>query len=207
MERAELKDLLGKGLSLEQIAALVDKDASTVGYWAKKHGIAAVHSERHAAKGGICASALTTLVEEGLSTREIGARLGLSQGTVKHWLRRHGLKTRRRRAASERRTRGEDPDHEVMRCPRHGSTDFWLESRGIYRCLKCRSEAVSRRRRRVKQILVAEAHHRKASHKLFGLASRGSTRSLDLARAVARKCVLLCSNCHAEVEAAMVKLP
>jgi hypothetical protein len=33
------------------------------------------------------------------------------------------------------------------------------------------------------------------------------TRALDAARAEARKCVLLCSNCHAEVEAGAVQLP
>ena len=77
----------------------------------------------------------------------------------------------------------------------------------------------------MKEILVAEAggrcavcgydrhvgalqfHHRESSSKMFGLAARGATRSLDAARAEAEKCVLLCSNCHAEVEAAMVKLP
>ena len=170
------------------------------------------------------AETLAALVEEGLSTRAIGDRLGLSQAAVKHWLRRHGLETRHRRPR-EKAQRGRDPDRKVMTCPRRGSTPFWLEGRGIYRCLKCRSEAVSRRRRRVKELLVAEAggkcalcgydrhigalqfHHRESSEKLFGLASRGSTRSLDTARAEASKCILLCSNCHAEVEAAMVKPP
>ena len=35
----------------------------------------------------------------------------------------------------------------------------------------------------------------------FALSRTGVTRSLGAARAEARKCVLLCSNCHAEVEA------
>lgn len=226
VERAKLQGLLSEGLSLEQIAAFVGKDASTVAYWVRKHGLRAVHAERHASKGGIPAETLADLTQDGLSTREIGTRLGLSQGTVRHWLRRHGLKTRHQRpGARKKRRRGEDPDKQVMICQRHGSTEFWLEDRGIYRCLKCRSEAVSRRRRRVKQMLVAEAgrkcalcgydrhvgalqfHHLESSQKLFGLADRGATRSLDAARAEAEKCVLLCSNCHAEVEAAMVKLP
>ncbi len=226
MDQAGLEALLLKGLSLEQIATIVGKDASTVGYWVRKHGLRAVHAERHAAKGGIAAETLAALVEEGLSTRQIGARLGRSQGTVKHWLRQHGLKTRHQRPAARKKgRRGQDADREIMTCQRHGETEFWLEGRGIYRCLKCRSEAVSRRRRRVKEVLVAEAggqcalcgyarhigalqfHHRESSEKLFGLASRGATRSLGAARAEAKKCILLCSNCHAEVEAAMVKLP
>jgi len=40
----------------------------------------------------------------------------------------------------------------------------------------------------------------------FGLSWRGLTRSLEDLRKEARKCVLLCSNCHAEVEAGMVSI-
>ena len=85
--------------------------------------------------------------------------------------------------------------------------------------MKCRSEAVTRRRKRVKEVLVAEAggecalcgysrclaalefHHLDRASKRFSVAARGLTRSLAEAREEAEKCVLLCSNCHAEVEA------
>jgi DNA-directed RNA polymerase subunit RPC12/RpoP len=95
---------------------------------------------------------------------------------------------------------------------------FLLEGRGTYRCAQCRQEAVVRRRRRVKEILVADAggacvlcgysawigalefHHLDPSEKAFSVSGTGVTRSLERARAEARKCVLLCSNCHAEVE-------
>jgi hypothetical protein len=76
----------------------------------------------------------------------------------------------------------------------------------------------------VKEILVTEAggrcricgydrfvgalqfHHVDPAAKEFGLSLGGVTRSLDRARAEAQKCVLLCSNCHAEVEAGMASL-
>jgi hypothetical protein len=85
--------------------------------------------------------------------------------------------------------------------------------------------AVARRRRQVKAILVAEAggscaicgydscvgalefHHLVRDTKAFGLAVRGVTRSLAALRREAEKCVLLCSNCHAEVEAGVTALP
>ena len=85
--------------------------------------------------------------------------------------------------------------------------------------------SVSERRRRVKEILVAEAggrcvicgydcyigalqfHHRDPRHKTFHLAQNGMTRSLERSREEVKKCVLLCANCHAEIEARMVKLP
>jgi ribosomal protein L30E len=44
------------------------------------------------------------------------------------------------------------------------------------------------------------------AEKEFGLARHGVTRSLDRARVEAAKCVLLCANCHAEVESGMAAL-
>ena len=108
---------------------------------------------------------------------------------------------------------------EVTRvCAHHGETEFLLEGRGYYRCKRCRSEAVARRRRRLKAILVAEAggrcclcgydrsvaalhfHHVDPEGKRMPVSARGIAYALDTLRAEARKCVLLCSNCHAEVE-------
>ena len=87
------------------------------------------------------------------------------------------------------------------------------------------SESVSERRRRVKALLVEEAggacvlcgyatysgalqfHHRDRATKSFGLSLRGVTRSIDLLREEAKKCVLLCANCHAEVEGGVAQIP
>ncbi len=225
MDRELLERYLGQGLSLEEIGILVGRDASTVGYWVRKHGLEAVNRERHAPRGGLAEDALRALVEEGLSTREIAERVERSQSTVRHWLRTHGLKTHRQRAGKRvRGDRARDPARRVFTCPRHGETEFWLERRGSYRCLRCRSEAVSRRRRRLKELVVAEAggrctlcgydrcigalhfHHLNGDTKRFGLAERGFTRSLEAVREEAAKCVLLCSNCHSEVEGGIVKL-
>ena len=219
-----MESYLRRGLSLEAIGRLTGRHPTTVGYWVKKHGLAAVHRDRHAPRGGVDRERLAALVHDGLSTREIAERLNLSQSTVRHWLRQHGLRTHRARRENSRGTRGVDPDRRVMDCPRHGATQFWLESRGTYRCLRCRSEAVSRRRRRVKAILVAEAggrcrlcgydrhigalqfHHRDGNLKEFGVGERGLTRSLEAARKEAAKCILLCANCHSELEAGIVTL-
>jgi 5-methylcytosine-specific restriction endonuclease McrA len=50
-------------------------------------------------------------------------------------------------------------------------------------------------------------HHLDPREKDFALAAEGLTRALDLARAEASKCVLLCANCHAEVQAGLGALP
>jgi excisionase family DNA binding protein len=222
MEAEILEAYLRRGMSLDAIGKLTGRHSSTVGYWVKRHGLAAVHRDRHAPKGGIDRETLAGLVDDGLTTRDIAEQLGLSQSTVRHWLRKHGLRTHRARRQKSHGVRGIHADRISMDCPRHGRTEFWLEPRGIYRCLRCRSEAVSRRRRRIKELLVAEAggrcnrcgyaryigalqfHHRDGEIKEFGLGDRGLTRSLEAAKAEAAKCVLLCANCHAEVTAGIV---
>jgi transposase-like protein len=224
VEAEILEAYLRRGLSLQAIGQLTGRHPTTVGYWVKQHGLSAVHRDRHAPKGGIDSATLSALVTDGKTTREIAEQLALSQTTIRHWLRKYGLRTHRARRKNSHGVRGVHADRVEMDCGRHGKTEFWLEARGVYRCLRCRSEAVSRRRRRVKETLVADAggrcalcgydryvgalqfHHVDGKLKEFGLADRGLTRSLEAVRAEAAKCVLLCANCHSEVEAGIVSV-
>jgi transposase len=130
MDAGVLEQYLRDGLSLEKIGKLTGRHPSTVGYWVKQHGLAAVHRDRHAPKGGIDKDTLTALVDAGLTTRQIADRLGFSQSTVRHWLRRHGLRTHRARPTDNRGSRGVDVPRKTMECARHGSTEFWLDGRG-----------------------------------------------------------------------------
>ena len=51
-----------------------------------------------------------------------------------------------------------------------------------------------------RSIAALEFHHLDPSAKSFSVAERGLTRSLERARQEANKCLLVCSNCHAELE-------
>jgi transposase len=226
VEREWLREQLAKGKSLEAIGRMAGRDASTVSHWVRKHGLSAVHRERHRARGTLSRAKLEALVQEGLSIRQIAVRTERSPTTVRHWLRRYGISTDRAVVLSERAAARRSASEIVRRtCRRHGRTDFVLEARGSYRCLRCRSEWVAERRRRVKRRLMEEAggrcvlcgydrypgalqfHHIDPSTKAFSLGNDGITRSLEKARAEAAKCVLLCSNCHAEIEAGAAELP
>ena len=44
-----------------------------------------------------------------------------------------------------------------------------------------------------------EFHHKDPSEKDFGISSKGETRSLEKLKNEVDKCMLLCSNCHAEI--------
>lgn len=167
--------------------------------------------------------------EAGMSIAQIAEAVGRSKATVRHWLIRHGLKTHGGpggpRARQVKAAKEAGLATVTMRCSQHGETDFWLNGRGYYRCKRCRSDAVVRRRRKVKAILVAEAggaccicgfdrnmralhfHHVEPSLKRHELNAKGVAIALEKLRVEAQKCVLLCSNCHAEVEDGMVSIP
>ena len=56
-------------------------------------------------------------------------------------------------------------------------------------------------------VAALEFHHVDRRTKLFALSRQGVTRSIADARAEAKKCVLLCGNCHAEVENGVTTIP
>lgn len=107
--------------------------------------------------------------------------------------------------------------HIVKTCKIHGDYKFVLEGRGYYRCIKCRSDNVQRRRDKVKQLAVEykggkcikcnyntyvgalEFHHLDSSKKDFGIANKGYTKSWEKIKLELDKCILVCSNCHREI--------
>ena len=225
MNKASLQLFLDQGLSLEEIGQRVGRHPSTVGYWVQKYGLSAVHKVKHAARGGISREQLAVLIEEGHSFAAIAELVGMSATTVRYWAKKYNLST----AHSERVRQGKESRADglaivQMRCKTHGLTDFWLEGRGAYRCMACRVEAVARRRRSVRDTLIAEAggrclicaydrcpaalhfHHLDPATKRFSIRG-GRTPSLARLREEAEKCVLLCSNCHAEVESGVTSVP
>jgi hypothetical protein len=160
---------------------------------------------------------LAGLVARGLTVAEIAAHTGRAQRTVREWLREAGLAAARpvrpARGPLAPRARFEG------RCAVHGPVTFVMRRDGSPACTRCRSESVSRRRRAVKARLVGEHggacracghdrclaalqfHHLDPATKRFDV-GRGMARGrgIDALREELRRCVLLCANCHAEVE-------
>ena len=172
---------------------------------------------------------LKEAVEAGLTERQIAAQLGCTKPKVHYWLGVYHLRTQHpsKRASNPEslagRARG---DKEIMNvCATHGRQRFVLEGSGYYRCSRCRADRVADRRRELKATLVAEFggvcvlcgydrcvwalefHHLNPAEKSFSIGSTGRTRSLQSLREEAMKCVLLCSNCHQEVESGVTVVP
>jgi hypothetical protein len=117
---------------------------------------------------------------------------------------------------------------ELRLCPRHGRIEFHYVRRGAgrmeWRCKRCVGEAVTRRKQKIKRILVDEAggrcvqcgydrcifnltfHHLDPATKLFAMSAH-TGRSLQAFREEAKKCILLCANCHREAESQRRRRP
>lgn len=105
---------------------------------------------------------------------------------------------------------------EIKQCKIHGETLFVLEKRLCFRCVKCRSLAVTKRRQDLKLkallykgnkclicgynkcISALEFHHRDPKEKDFHLGQDGHSRSWERIKKEIDKCDLLCANCHRE---------
>jgi hypothetical protein len=108
----------------------------------------------------------------------------------------------------------------VSICTTHGETDFALENFGTknerFRCKKCRTEAVHRRRLLVKDKAVKykggkcskcgynkcnaalDFHHLDPNEKEIQIGS-GNTIAWETLKKELDKCILVCSNCHREI--------
>lgn len=100
-------------------------------------------------------------------------------------------------------------------CKHHPDTPLTKRGKEM-RCIKCASISVTRSRRNKRAILIAEFggkcckcgydkcqaalhfHHKDESTKLFNVNS-STNKSLTRLREEAKKCILVCANCHAEI--------
>lgn len=141
--------------------------------------------------------------------------LGLSVSQIKYRLSKYEIKLGRNKLPLDA------PKYTERECKRHGLGIFVLAhytpSQRGYVCQTCSTQRSITRRRGNKEILVAENggscsrcgynkcigalhfHHADYLTKSIGI-GKVMSRSLERAREEVAKCVLLCANCHAEVE-------
>lgn len=109
-------------------------------------------------------------------------------------------------------------EREIRICKIHGETEFrnTVKVGKHFRCTKCQSEAVQRRRDKLKILAVEylggccnfcgynkcvhalEFHHLDPNEKDYGIGAKGHTRSFEKMKKELDKCLLLCANCHRE---------
>lgn len=110
----------------------------------------------------------------------------------------------------------------VKKCAKHGNTKHFPRPDGAFRCGKCASQWVIDNRRRKKERLVLmfggscvvcgynkyagalDFHHTDPKNKSFALSVKGLSYSWNSIVAEAKKCILVCKNCHTEIEAKII---
>lgn len=108
-------------------------------------------------------------------------------------------------------------------CRTHGESPHGYYG-GRYRCKRCVAEQVTRRHQKIRATLLEEAggacavcgyrrctfnlhfHHVDPTLKTINM-NMGSGKSLATYRQEALKCVLVCANCHGEIEAGIIASP
>lgn len=113
-------------------------------------------------------------------------------------------------------------------CTIHGLSDHRYVKRKDAKdrlvCCKCRTEAVKKRRHKIKDMALdykgskcqscgysrckraLEFHHIDEDLKEFGIGFQGETRSWERTKIELDKCVLLCANCHREVHDGLLNI-
>lgn len=112
----------------------------------------------------------------------------------------------------------------MKECLKHGQTKHFPRPDGAFRCGKCASEWVIEHRRRKKEKLIEmfggkcvvcgykkyagalDFHHVDPKTKTFALSVKCLSYSWDNTLQEAKKCILVCKNCHTEIEAGITKL-
>lgn len=112
---------------------------------------------------------------------------------------------------------------EFKKCKHHGITEYSKNSEGYFKCKKCASESVIRRRKKLKTQAVQykggkcekcgydkyqevlEFHHLDPQKKEFSIGHNGSCLSWEKIKLELDKCIIVCANCHREIHVELRK--
>jgi len=145
--------------------------------------------------------ALEQLLKQKLSGDKIASKLGCSRSNVEYWERKYGLRPAFGLRGSGRRTKS----------PEQMAADMTRLAVGHRRRLKARAIAYKGGRCTLcgysRCNAALEFHHLDKATKGFGLAKGGRIRSWESIMKELDKCILVCSNCHRELETGVRTVP
>ena len=215
MDRDWLESQLAAGRSIESIAREVGRTRRRSRYWVNKHGLTSQHAARHAPAAASSARALQALVEDGMSIRQIASRLRRER----HDRPPLAAAVRAEDAARALRAprRGRDPPSSCASAAAHGWGAFVrvgrrgaLPLRAMQHARRSPTAAGGSRRSSSRRPAAlrgsagstptpgrCNSTTRSRDEVVRGQPRRESPARWSGLRAEARKCVLLCANCHA----------
>ena len=164
---------------------------------------------------------LENYIEKGLSIRQIAKEIGKAQTTIRHWLKKYDLKTNH--GILQNIQYGE-----YRYCPRCKkeclTSEFYqrTSTRLAAYCKKCANNITTERMIKFKLKCIEykggkciiceynkyygslEFHHLDPKEKEYTISHLRSNGFNDKVRQELDKCILLCSNCHKEVEGGII---
>lgn len=156
---------------------------------------------------------LEKMIESGMSSRDMTRETGKSQTSISYWLKKWGLKTSPKLYSTE---------YNCKHCGEKNPDNFYGHYKGT--CKKCFNKTQTNKFREVRRLIVLENggeckicgyskyigalefHHLDPSKKDLSYQS-SKCWSIERIRKEVSGCVLLCSNCHREIEAGITELP
>jgi hypothetical protein len=171
---------------------------------------------------------LEKLINEGLSTREIGEKVNKAQTTVRHWLIKYGLKTNNAQFNKNLISRHQQ-SHRICPCCKQELeiTNFYKKAGILFDstyCKKCTNNQTVIRMVNHKMKCVEykggkciecgynkyygalEFHHLDPKLKDFTISHLRAYTFNKIVTDELDKCVLLCNRCHREVEGGIIVL-
>ena len=156
---------------------------------------------------------LDKCIQEGMSIRQIALKANKSATTVRYWLKKYGLKTKRKKQVVD-----------IKHCPsckKEKPLAEFYKRRGkvggsVY-CKPCTLEQTLKRQRSLKQKAIEykggkcencgydkcnaalEFHHKNPETKEFSLSKLKNYKFSKAVEEELDKCSLLCANCHREI--------
>lgn len=175
--KEKLLELYRNGKTMPYICKTLGVSKATVSYQINKEGIS-----RYKAPIEITKELLDRMqlrYDECKNLRTVSEEFGISINRLK-LLNRRGTKT----------------DYEILRNRRYRIKKFLVEYKGE-RCQICGYN---------KCLHALEFHHLDPAKKDFTIASNMKYNSLDKLKGEVDKCILVCSNCHREIHAGLIKI-
>lgn len=212
--------LISKGYTTKQVSIECNVSKSTVQRHLHDLGIVSTHK---IVQMPLTKEELQPLVDQHLSTYQIASKLNKSQGYVKHWLRKFGLKTNAKWTIARKAIKQDiiDGYKTCSKCNQRKSLtgdNFYLRKNGSfhYWCRDC-NDAATRQKQIDKKIKCVnykggkcvmcgynayvgalDFHHLDSTKKEFNISSCRTYR-WELIKAELDKCICVCRNCHAEI--------
>lgn len=175
-------------------------------------------------------SDLKLMINEGMSTHQIAKKINKGQTTVRHWLKKYGLKTKPI-YKSRKEIYINEFGIEFKTCPKCNCKkelireNFYINSKGKTHgwCRKCNDEISYKKQKELKQKCVdmkggkcifcgynkyigsLDFHHLNPDEKEYSISDL-RTYSVDKIKTELDKCILVCRNCHGELHGGLIKL-